>query len=147
LADFQPVLDIMHRDFKIGLAVGVAAAAAATVWLSTLPNLGTESRALRAASAPPAKSPEIFKPPEQIQTPVVEQKTATARLDSPGVSPAGRAEQNVRIHIVQKGDTLSAISEKYYGTARYWQKIFAANDAVLKDPDRLIPGTRLIIPE
>jgi nucleoid-associated protein YgaU len=117
----------MHRDFKIGLAVGVVAAVAATVWLSTLPKFGTESRALHAASPPPAKSPEIAKPPQDIQT--------------------SNPVQTAQFHIVQKGDTLSAISEKYYGTARYWQKILAANDAVLKDPDRLVPGTRLVIPE
>jgi len=137
----------MHKDFKIGLAVGVAAAAAATVWLSTLPKLGTESRALRAASPPPAKSPEIYKPPEKIQTPVVEQKTLDARLDSPESSRARPVEITARFHIVQRGDTLSAISQKYYGTPQFWQKILAANDAVLKDPDRLVPGARLIIPE
>lgn len=117
----------MQRDFKIGLAVGIVAAAATAVWLSTWPNLATESRALHAASPPPAVSPEIPKPPQQIQT--------------------SNPVQTAQFHIVQKGDTLSAISEKYYGTARYWQKILAANDAVLKNPDRLVPGTRLIIPE
>jgi nucleoid-associated protein YgaU len=117
----------MHRDFKIGLAVGIAAAAAATVWMCTWPNLATEARALRSASTPPAKSPEILKPPEPIQT--------------------SNPVQTARFHIVQKGDTLSAISQKYYGTPQFWQKILAANDKILKDPDRLVPGTRLIIPE
>jgi nucleoid-associated protein YgaU len=124
----------MHKDFKIGLAVGIAAAAAATVWLSTWPKLGTESRALRSAPPAPVKSTEIHRPPEQIQTPRFEQKTSDEI-------------QNARFHIVQRGDTLSAISEKYYGTPLYWQKILAANDKILKDPDRLVPGTRLVIPE
>ena len=114
--------------------MGTVAAGAAVVWLSTRPNLATESRALRSASPPPVESPEIYNPPEKIQTPVVEQKTA-------------QTGQNTMFHVVQKGDTLSAISQKYYGTPRYWQKILAANDKILKDPDRLVPGTRLLIPE
>jgi nucleoid-associated protein YgaU len=124
----------MHKDFKIGLAVGIAAAAAATVWLCTWPKLSTESRALRAASTPSTGSVEIYKVHEEIPHPKIEQKTA-------------KVELNARFHIIQKGDTLSDISQKYYGTPLYWQKILAANDAVLKDPDRLVPGTRLIIPE
>ncbi|MFH1371182.1 MAG: LysM peptidoglycan-binding domain-containing protein [Planctomycetota bacterium] len=117
----------MQRDFKIGLAVGIAAAAIAMLWLCTRPKLSTESRILRAASAPSTAPVEILKPPEPIQT--------------------SNPVQTARFHIVQKGDTLSAISQKYYGTPRYWQKILAANDKILKDPDRLVPGTRLLIPE
>ena len=121
----------MQKDFKIGLAVGVVAAAGAIIWLSTRPDLRTEERILRSASSsPPVKSPEVYKPPEPVQP-----------------SNPVQSAQPARYHIVQSGDTLSAISEKYYGTARYWQKILAANDAVLRDPDRLIPGTRLLIPE
>ncbi len=51
-----------------------------------------------------------------------------------------------RIHIVQKGDTLSSISTKYYGSANQWRKILAANRDNLPDPNRLTPGTKLIIP-
>jgi nucleoid-associated protein YgaU len=122
----------MHRDFKMGLAVGIVAAAAAAVWFSTRPYFSTESRALRFASPPPAVSPEIPQPAQPIQP-------------SNSVQPA--QSQSARFYIVQKGDTLSAISQKYYGTTRFWQKILAANDAVLKDPDRLVPGTRLLIPD
>ena len=56
-------------------------------------------------------------------------------------------EPTQRIHIVQKGDTLSSISAKYYGSARQWRKILAANRDNLPDPNRLIPGTKLIIPQ
>ena len=52
-----------------------------------------------------------------------------------------------RIHVVQKGDTLSSISAKYYGSARQWRKIVAANSDNLPNPNRLIPGSKLIIPQ
>ncbi len=52
-----------------------------------------------------------------------------------------------RFHIVRRGDTLSAISRQYYGTPNSWQKILAANQEIIKDPDKIAPGTKLIIPE
>jgi nucleoid-associated protein YgaU len=52
-----------------------------------------------------------------------------------------------RFYVVQKGDTLSAISSKYYGSPNQWPKIVAANRTILPDPDRLVPGARIIIPE
>ena len=117
----------MHKDFKIGLIVGIVAAAAATLWLSTWPNLATEARALRSTPSTPSVVSPIYKPLEEPQT--------------------SNVVQTARFHIVQKGDTLSAISQKYYGTPLYWQKILAANDATLKNPDRLVIGARLLIPE
>jgi len=52
-----------------------------------------------------------------------------------------------RFHIVRKGETLSKISSKYYGSADRWQKIFEANRATLKDAHTIRPGTKLIIPD
>lgn len=52
-----------------------------------------------------------------------------------------------KFHIVLKGQTLSSISQKYYGTAGKWKKIFDYNRNVIKDPNKLLPGTKLIIPD
>lgn len=52
-----------------------------------------------------------------------------------------------RFHIVRKGETLSKISSKYYGSAGQWRKIFEANRGTLKDANTVRPGTKLIIPE
>lgn len=52
-----------------------------------------------------------------------------------------------RFHIVRKNETLSAISQQYYGTPNQWQKIVKANPEVLKNPDKISPGTKLIIPK
>lgn len=59
----------------------------------------------------------------------------------------GSTEQPPRIHIVQKGDTLSSISAKYYGSARQWRKIVTANSDNLPNPNRLTPGSKLLIPQ
>ena len=52
-----------------------------------------------------------------------------------------------RTHTVGKGDTLSAISKKHYGSANRWQEIFNANRDQLDDPDLIQPGQVLRIPE
>jgi nucleoid-associated protein YgaU len=52
-----------------------------------------------------------------------------------------------RFYIVRKGDTLSKISLTYYGSSGKWRKIFDANKETIKNPDRLSPGQKLIIPD
>ena len=50
-------------------------------------------------------------------------------------------------YTVQVGDTLQKISSKFYGTTKKWMKIFNANKAKLKSPDRVRPGQVLDIPD
>ena len=52
-----------------------------------------------------------------------------------------------RFHVVRRGDTLSEISQTYYGSSAKWRKIFDANKETIKNPDRLSPGMKLIIPD
>ena len=47
---------------------------------------------------------------------------------------------------VASGDTLSAISKKYYGDANKYMVIFEANKPMLSHPDKIYPGQKLRIP-
>jgi len=58
------------------------------------------------------------------------------------VSPADAARE----YIVGPGDTLSNIARKYYGTGFKWEKIFQANQGVMKNPDYIYVGQKIIIP-
>jgi 5'-nucleotidase / UDP-sugar diphosphatase len=156
----------MQKDFKIGLAIGVILTAGAVLWLATLPNLSAQARALQAASNinPSPKTPPIASSPVPPDTEIPNTNDDTQRSAEPASDtkqsgePASairttnneqlttNTEQPQRIHIVQKGDTLSSISAKYYGSARQWRKIVAANRDNLPDPNRLTPGSKLIIP-
>jgi len=52
-----------------------------------------------------------------------------------------------KFYIVQKNDTLSSISQKYYDTPTKWPKIFNANRTIISDANRLAIGAKLIIPD
>ena len=48
-------------------------------------------------------------------------------------------------HTVQAGDNLSKIASHYEGVT--WQDIHQANSAAIKNPDRIFPGQKLLIPK
>ncbi|SCY01791.1 LysM domain-containing protein [Nonlabens sp. Hel1_33_55] len=50
------------------------------------------------------------------------------------------------MHTVEKGESLSLISKKYYGDPMKYKKIFEANTDKLKNPDMIHPGQELVIP-
>ena len=52
-----------------------------------------------------------------------------------------------RFHIVREGETLSMISNLYYGSAGKWQKILDSNRKTITDANKIKPGTKLIIPD
>lgn len=57
-------------------------------------------------------------------------------------APAGEST----FYTVQSGDTLGKIAQEHYGSAGKYTVIFAANQPMLKDPDKIYPGQSLRIP-
>jgi len=55
-------------------------------------------------------------------------------------------KNEMRIIIVQKGDTLSKIAKKAYGDYSNYKKIFAANPEIIQNPNQIFVGQRLRIP-
>lgn len=55
-------------------------------------------------------------------------------------------DESIRYYEVKSGDTLSAIAQAMYGDASKYPKIFEANRPMLKDPDEIYPGQKLVIP-
>jgi nucleoid-associated protein YgaU len=153
----------MRKDLKIGMLLGVVTVAVAALWLATRPALSTKARLLQTDfSAPPQTQnpPAPYSPQTQQEflpreRPLAESaadtqpKSVAPALSAPQLSraPEPNAGPVVKIHIVEKGQTLSDIAYKYYGSANKWQKIFEANRSRLKDANILIPGTKLTIPD
>ena len=65
-------------------------------------------------------------------------------VNDQATSRAGGRES--QFHTVVSGDTLGAISKKYYGTWRLYPEIFEANKPMLSHPDKIYPGQVLRIP-
>ena len=85
---------------------------------------------------------------------VVYKTPSSAGLKYQGESGAGilikgvqGKEKEETTYIVKKGDTLQKISNKMYGTTKKWKKIYEANKKILKSPDMIKPGQKLVIPE
>lgn len=65
---------------------------------------------------------------------------------TPPAAPAETASEQKRTYTVKPGDSLSKISEQFYGKAGEYEKIFAANRDQLSDPDHVRAGMELVIP-
>jgi len=78
-------------------------------------------------------------PPEEIPLREIEDQAPTPPVQEPTIIP--------KVHIVQRGDTLTALSRKYYNTAAKWKFILEANRTLITRPEDLRPGMQLVIPK
>lgn len=58
----------------------------------------------------------------------------------------GEVKVSTKEYIVQKGDTLSKIAQKELGGAHRWVYLYELNKDRIKDPNRLRPGQKILIP-
>ena len=86
----------------------------------------------------------------QVHDDAVQSGTRTAGADTVQVRTDavayGAAAQATRRYTVQRGDTLSSIAQRFYGSAGDWNRLYAANRSVLRNPDMIFPGQVLAIP-
>lgn len=141
------------RDSGVGLADrgssrtgGDNASAATHVSLGSLIDSQQERRRRQ------AKDNDSPGPVTQIPPPAPNPQSAIPNPQSgagPDLTIYEKAEKikTTRFHIVRKEETLSAIAQQYYGDRNKWQKILEANRSVIKDPNKLQPGTKLTIPD
>lgn len=61
-------------------------------------------------------------------------------------SPGSQDGWSSKTYTVKSGDTLSKISKEVYGDSGDYNKIFEANQPMLKDADKIYPGQVLRIP-
>ncbi len=100
--------------------------------------LGDRSRWTQLARANPLVSPDRVTPGAMLRIPAVSSKPPEPQL--PASIP--RAAE----YVVSRGDSLSRISQRVYGSARYTDALFAANRDRLASPDALRVGQVLLIP-
>ena len=88
---------------------------------------------VRVANAPASDAP-----------PTAELRTSPERLKA---ASEARAKSAQRVHVVQAGDTLETIAQKYYGAADKWMRVYMANSSQLSGGRPIKPGMELEIPD
>ncbi|MDP9147508.1 MAG: LysM peptidoglycan-binding domain-containing protein [Acidobacteriota bacterium] len=63
-----------------------------------------------------------------------------------GASAGSRGSQGGQSYTVKAGDSLSKISQQFYGDAHEYMRIFYANKDTISDPNKIQPGMNLTIP-
>lgn len=58
----------------------------------------------------------------------------------------GQIKVSTKEYITKKDDSLWKIAEQFYGDGKKWKNIYRFNKDAIKDPNKLKPGTKLIIP-
>lgn len=104
--------------------------------------------------APPAAPQDVYTPPPSDETkPLPPERRATrprARTRTTTAEPkesyAPARSKGGKTYTVKKGDTLQTISKQHYGTVNQWRKIYNANKSKIKDPNKVVVGTKLNIP-
>lgn len=75
-----------------------------------------------------------------VEAPEIALAPATA-----STKPA-RATQGDQQYVVKLGDTLSKLAERFYNSTSKWEKIFEANKDIVKNPNYIYVGMKLMIP-
>ena len=95
-----------------------------------------------------AEAPKTEAPAAKVEAPKTEApaaKVEAPKTEAKAVEPPDPTSSQV--YVVKSGDILSAISVKFYGSARYVNLIKKANSDILPDANKLKPGMKLIIPK
>lgn len=130
----------------IGLALGIAGGLAAGLLIDVTPETLREDLAAAADStatdsvAMPAAEPQ----PDAEPAARPEASQSQAAAPAPVQTPAPAAEPVYET--VSSTNYLSSMARRHYGAQIFWVYIYEANADKLGDPDKIAPGTRLVIP-
>jgi len=82
--------------------------------------------------------------PRDLRPDMVLKLPSTTRVEN--LEPARRPAARARRHKVERGDTLTSISELLLGDGRHWRLIHKANRSKIPEPNNLRVGIQLDIP-
>ncbi len=83
--------------------------------------------------------PFVIKPADKPES---KKDKIEIKVDKPQIE----IDLDYRSYTIQKGDSLSNISRKFYGSSKYYKRIFEANRKIIPSEKALRPGQVLKIP-
>jgi LysM repeat protein len=118
---------------KVAQTAGKAAPAVVVVGTlaTTAPHIGGVT-----AAQPAATAPHVFHAHLDDAAPAATTETVSAH----------HADAARRSYAVQTGDTLSAITQRFYGKDANWRSLYAANESKISNPDLIYAGEELRLP-
>ncbi|MDO8301982.1 MAG: LysM peptidoglycan-binding domain-containing protein [Sedimentisphaerales bacterium] len=154
----------MRKEFKIGMFLGLGLVIVGIIYLSMRKPASVEDRLLEQTQPMvgtnlPATDANFISLSDANSPAAVAAALDANTLSSGSTQPVANTTADLtkfeqaqpvktqRFYIVHKGDMLSTISQKYYGTVKKVDKIYEANRNILKDKNSLKPGMKLVIPE
>ncbi|MCW8837620.1 MAG: HU family DNA-binding protein [Thiovulaceae bacterium] len=81
---------------------------------------------------------------EQVVEKVIEEQVVEKEVEQIIQKPVALYPGN---HRVIKNETLSAIGLKIYGNKGYWPLLFSANNSEISNPDLILKGSYLVVPD
>lgn len=75
---------------------------------------------------------------------IIIEKEKPVATPAPTPSPAPAVTK--KTYTIVSGDTLWGIAKKYYGNGALYTKIYEANKSIIKNPNLIYPGQKVVIP-
>lgn len=129
----------MPNDAKLGMIVGVGLVIAIAVVFFRKEGAFSKEAPER-VSATSVGRPGVPAPPPPYRGVSRGLRAKTAIRTEPALVEGQR-------HVVTEGETLFSLAQRYYQDEKKFVEIYRVNQQVLPNPDRLPPGTVLIIPK
>jgi LysM repeat protein len=79
-------------------------------------------------------------------TEAADTETASTEAASTEVASAHHSDAARRTYAVRTGDTLSGITQRFYGKDANWRSLYAANQSKIRNPDLIYVGEELRLP-
>ena len=89
----------------------------------------------------PQVTPQEIQKPDTVQKPVetIQKEETAARKEPKSTVP--------ETYVVEQGETLASIAEKFYGDSQKWFHIFALNESNIDNWDKIYYGQTLKMPQ
>jgi NitT/TauT family transport system substrate-binding protein len=83
---------------------------------------------------------------EEKTKPIAKQVPLPAEKATASIATSRTTKSSAEEYVVKPGDTLSKLAQRYYNSMSKWEKIYEANRDILKNPNYIYIGQKLMIP-